>query len=588
VAKTPEVMSDRNSYNLRQKLELLRSQLENERVTFLPQWRDLADFILPRRSRFFVTDTNKGDRRNLKILDSTATMAARTMRAGMMSGVTSPARPWFKLSLADPELAEQSDVKRWLDYVSNRMGTSFLRSNLYNVLPTVYGDLGNFGTGCMLIEEDFDGDIMRCYPFPIGSYMISQNEKLKVDTFYREFRMTVRQVVAKFGMMPDGKIDWSKFSQHVKNMYDQNLLEAWVDVAHCIMPNADYDARKPLSKFKKFISIYYERGQLGSGTVYLTDIDNNVYLSIKGYDYFPVLAPRWEVTGEDVYGTDCPGMVALGDVKQLQTGEKRALQAIEKMINPPMTGPTSLRNSKASILPGDITYVDNRDGQSGFRAAHEINFNLQALEVKQEQVRSRIQRAFFEDLFLMLAQSDRRQITAREIEERHEEKLLALGPVLEQLNQDLLDPLIDIAFDFHVRQGLIPPPPEALQGMELKVEYISIMAQAQKLVGIGAVERFAGFVGQMAQFNPDVMDKLDMDQAIDVYGDITSVPVSIIRTDEAVAEIRATRAQAAQQQKQMEMMSQGASAARDLSQAKLTDDSALSALLSGPEAGAIV
>lgn len=588
MAKSPEVMSDRNSYNLRQKLEILRSQLENERVTFLPQWRDLADFILPRRPRFFISDVNKGDRRNLKILDTTATMSARTMRAGMMSGVTSPARPWFRLTLSDPELSEKGDVKRWLDQVTRRMQTSFLRSNLYNVLPVVYGDLGNFGTGCMFMEEDFDGDVMRFYPFPIGSYMISQNEKLKVDTFYREFRMTVRQVVSKFGRQPDGSIDWSKFSQHVKNQYDQNQLEAWVDVAHCIMPNADYDARKPLSKYKKYVSVYYERGMLGSGTIYLTDMDNNVYLSIKGYDYFPVLAPRWEVTGEDVYGTDCPGMVALGDVKQLQTGEKRSLQAIEKMINPPMTGPTTLKNQKASILPGDITYVDVREGQQGFRAVHEVNFNLQALEMKQEQVRSRIQRAFFEDLFLMLAQSDRRQITAREIEERHEEKLLALGPVLEQLNQDLLDPLIDMAFDMHIRQGLIPPPPDELQGMDLKVEYISIMAQAQKLVGVGAVERFTGFVGQIAQVNPEVLDKIDSDQIIDVYGDITSVPSSIIRTDEAVAEIRAARAQQQQQQQQMAMMREGAGAAKDLSQAKLTDDSALSALLTTPEAGGIV
>lgn len=573
------------SYDLRQKLEILRGQMENERVTFLPQWRDLADYILPRRPRFFISDVNKGDRRNTKILDTTPTMSARTLRAGMMSGITSPARPWFRLTVADPSLAEQGDVKRWLHYVSDRMTTSFLRSNLYNVLPIIYGDLGVFGTGCLYVEEDFDGDVMRFYPFPIGSYMISQNEKLKVDTFMRDFRMTVRQLIAKFGRVPGQKdIDWSKFSQHVRNQYDQGNLEAWVDVCHCVLPNADYNHDAPLSESKKFLSVYYER----SMSAQITDSDNDKYLSIKGYDLFPILAPRWEITGEDVYGTDCPGMVAVGDIKQLQTGEKRALQAIEKMINPPMTGPTSLRQQKASILPGDITYVDARDGQSGFRAAHEINFNLQALEIKQEQVRNRIQKAFFEDLFLMLANSDRRQITAREIEERHEEKLLALGPVLEQLNQDLLDPLIDIAFEMHIRQGLIPPPPDALQGMDMKVEYISIMAQAQKMVGVGAVERFAGFVGNIGQVTPDVFDKVNMDQMIDVYGDITSVHPSIIRTDEEVSEIRSQRNQAAMQQQQMEQIKSGASAVKDLSQSKITDDSALGALLSNPKAGAIV
>ena len=150
----------------------------------------------------------------------------------------------------------------------------------------------------------------------------------------------------------------------------------------------------------------------------------------------------------------------------------------------------------------------------------------------------------------------------------------------------MLDPLIDIAFEIHVRQNLIPPPPEALQGEELKVEYISIMAQAQKLVGIGGVERFTGFVGQMAAVNPEVLDKIDVDQIVDVYGDMTSVPPSIIRTDEMVAEIRAGRQQQQQAMQQAEMLKTGASAAKDLSQAKLDEDSALDALLTSQGQGA--
>jgi hypothetical protein len=564
--------------NKRTKLELLRSQLENERASFLSHWRDLNDFVSPTRARFSVTDANQGGRKNQKIIDSTATLAARTCRSGMMSGVTSPARPWFRLTTPDPDLAENGKVKEWLHIVQNRMTTSFLKSNLYNVLPIVYNDMAVFGTSAMLIEEDFTGEVMRFYPFPIGSYMIANNEKLKVDVFYRDFRMTVRQIIQKFGSKtPDGKPDWSVFSTHVKNLHDQGSLEAWIDIAHVIMPNPDYKEGSDLSKFKKYMSCYYERGILGSSANYM-NIEPDKYLRESGYDYFPVLAPRWEVTGEDVYGTSCPAMEALGDIKQLQLGEKRVMQAVEKMINPPMTGPTTLRNSKASILPADITYVDVREGMQGFRAAHEVNFRIQEMEMKQDQVRNRIQRAFYEDLFLMLASSDRRQITAREIEERHEEKLLALGPVLEQLNQDLLDPLIDIAFDMHVRQGLIPPPPEELQGVELKIEYVSVMAQAQKLVGIGAVERFTGYVGQLAAIDPTVLDKFDADQAVDVYGDITSVPPALIRTDEDVQTMRDARAQQQAQQQQMAMMPQLAKTAKDLSQAKIEEENALGAL----------
>ncbi len=572
----------------RQRLELLRSQLEQDRATFIPTWRDLGDYILPRRPRFFVSDANKGDRRNQKIIDSTATLAARTLRSGMMSGVTSPARPWFRLTTPDPGLAEFGPVKDWLYTVEQRMSTAFLRSNLYNVLPIIYGDIGVFATGAMFIEEDLETGI-RCYPFPVGSYMISNNNRLKVDVFFRDFRMTVRQLVAQFGQVDEkGRPNWESFSDHVKRAWDRGEYETWIDVCHVIKPNDEYNPKMLLAKHKKYSSCYFERGSSGISGSYLAGGDGNRYLRESGYDYFPVLCPRWEVTGEDVYGTSCPGLDALGDIKQLQLGEKREMQAIEKMINPPMVGPTSLKNQKASILPADITYTDIREGQQGFRPAHEINPRISELEGKQAQVRDRVRRAFYEDLFLMLANTNRREITAREIDERHEEKLLALGPVLEQLNQDLLDPLIDNGFDMLMKQDNLPPPPEELQGIGLKVEYISIMAQAQKLIGIAGIERFAGFVGQVGAAAPSALDKVDTDQLIDVYSDMTSIPPGIVRTDEAVEALRAQRAKAADAQNRMQMMQQGAGAARDLSQTDMEGDNALTRLIDQAKAGQLI
>lgn len=494
----------------------------------------------------------------------------------MMGGITSPARPWFRLNTQDQDLAEIGSVKLWLHGVTQRMSSVFLKSNLYNALPITYGDIGVFGTHALGVEEDFE-DVVRFMPFPLGSYYLANSQKGKVEVFLREFRMTVRQLVDRFGKVPgENKIDWEPFSNEVKNYYDNNMLETWVDVTHVIRPNPDWDPNKLDSK--KFESCYYESGTSeGHARNYLDEYYDK-FLSQKGYDIFPVLCPRWETTGEDVYGTECPGMQSLGDIRQLQVQEKRIAQAIEKMVNPPMVGPSALRNQKASILPGDITYLDTREGLQGFRPAHEINFRIGEAEAKQQQIRQRISRAFYEDLFLMLANSDRRDITAREIEERHEEKLLALGPVLEQLNQDLLDPLIDITFDIMLRQGKIPPAPEELQGLPLKVEYTSVMAQAQKLVGLGSLERFAGFVGQMAQFKPDVLDKIDVDQVVDEYGDIVSVPPTVIRSDEAVAEIRMQRNKQQQMQQMAELAKQGAATAKDLSQASVEGDTMLSRL----------
>jgi len=431
------------------------------------------------------------------------------------------------------------------------------------------------------MDEDFD-EVIRFTCFPVGSYMIANDAKLRVRVFMREFQMTVRQLLDKFAIKDNkGKIsNWGNFSDNVRSAYFSNSMETRIDVTHAITPNSDYRPNSPLSKNKKFSSCYYESGSSVTP-------GGEEFLREKGYDYFPVLSPRWEVTGEDVYGTNCPGMESLGDVKQLQLGEKRSAQAIEKMINPPMVGSTALRNANASILPGDITYVDERNGMQGFRPAHEIRFDINALESKQQQIRQRISRAYFEDLFLMLANSDRRQITATEVAERKEEKLLALGPVLEQVNQDLLDPLIDNTFTVMNKQGLIPEAPEEIEGQDLKVEYVSIMAQAQKLAGIGSVERFIGFAGNLAAQDPRVGKKLNLSEAVDVYADLTGVPVKLVRTNEEVEEMEAQEQAAAQRQAQIEQSQAMISGAKELSQTNIGEGNALNELIQRSEAGSL-
>lgn len=565
--------------SLRSNILKLKVQLDSDRSSFISHWRDLSDFILPRRPQFNLSDGNRGDRRSQKIIDSTATIAARTQRAGMMGGITSPARPWFQLTTNDPELAEFGRVKEWLHDTTRRMETVLLRSNLYKCLPVVYGDIGVFGTSVLFAEEDFE-NVVRFYNLPIGSYWISAGQTGTVNTLLREFRLTVKQVVEKFGMTRGAsEIDWSRISPEVKGKWVSGQKEEWVNILHIVCPNDDYDPNRLESKFKRIKSAYVE-----------VATDTEIALREEGYNLFPVMAPRWEVSGNDVYGTDCPGMVALGDIKALQVMQKRKSQAIEKMVNPPMVGPTALKNVKASILPSDITYVDEREGIKGFRPAHEVNLNLSYLTADISEHQERINRAFYADLFLMLSLSDRRDMTAREVEARHEEKLLVLGPVLEQLNQDLLDPLIDNTFDIMLRQGLIPPPPEEVQGEKLKVQYVSIMAQAQKLSGISSIERFASSVTRMASEtqNPALLDKVDMDQLIDEYGSILSVPPRVIRTDEAVEQIRESRAEQQKAQVQSEDAMRTASAVKSLSETDINKDSALREMLARSRAGDLV
>jgi hypothetical protein len=566
----------------RRELELQLAELKRERTTFESHWRDMSDFMSPRGARFLITDNNKGDRlQNQKIIDNSAGMGARTLSAGMMGGVTSPAREWFRLALSNPEFAQSQAVKEWLDDLTRRMSTMFLQSNVYKTLPKTYKGLAIFGTSSLFVEEDFE-KVMRTHQLPIGAYWVSNNEAGIIDVFMREFRMTVRQIVEKFGRTrPGGPIDWSNISVAVRNHWETaKHKEAWVDVIHVVVPNPEFDPEKLGPEFKKYASVYWEKGTTNDMT-----LDGDKFLRESGYDHFPVLVVRWEVGAEDIYGTDCPGMTALGDVKQLQHGEKRGMQAVDKHVNPSLKAPMSLKTAKVSLLPGDVTYVDELEGRKGLTPIHTVEPRIDTLEKKQDQVRKRISRAFFEDLFLLLALSDRREMTAREVEEKHEEKLLILGPVLEQLNQDLLDPLIEIAFELMQRQGLIPPAPPEIQGQQIKVEYVSVMAQAQKLAGLAAVERFVGFVAQVAQYAPDVLDKIDTDQLVDTYADIVGVPAKLLHSSEEVQAIREARAQAQAQAEAAATAAQGAETAKNLSQADVGGQNALRQLIEAAQAG---
>jgi hypothetical protein len=560
----------------KQRQAVLISQLDTERSSFLSHWDEIAQFIKPRRVRKGVHENNKGTKAYQKIVDSTATQALRTLSSGMMSGVTSPARPWFRLTTPDAEMNEQHDVREWLDLVTQRMRTAFLKSNLYQALPTYYSDLGGFSTACMAMMED-DEQVFRFYTYPLGSFWIGNDEKLRVRTFAREFRLSVRQTVERFGKMSEHGVldagDERVFSDRVRQAWRDGKFEDHVDIVHIITPNHDHNREKLESKYKRFASCYWEKG----------DNNNDRFLRESGFDEFPILASRWEVSGEDVYGTDGPGMMALGDVKQLQLGEKRGLQGLEKLVNPPMQAPSGMKTVRTSLLPGDITYVNSSNGD-GMKPIHEVKLALQDLEYKQVQVRSRINRCFFADLFLMLSDNpdlDAAGRTATEIQERHEEKLLALGPVLEQLNQDLLDPLIERAFNIMLRRGMIPEPPEVLRGQPLKVEYISIMAQAQKLVGLSGLERFAQNIIAVAGVDPTVLDKVDRDELIDQFADSLGVPTKIIIADEVVQQIRAARAAESKKAQDAAIMAENAKTAQTLAATDTTKRSALSDLMAG-------
>ena len=544
----------------KKRLEALRS----ERSTFIPLYRELSDYHLAHRGRFLTSDRNKGHKRNTKQINNTSRMASRTLSSGMMSGITSPARPWFRLSSGDKELDDFNTVKQWLFQVQTIMYKVFAASNLYNSLHVVYSELGVFGTGALGVYQDFE-NVIWCRPYTVGSYMLGLNGKNITDTFYREYELSVGQCVKQFG--------FDNCSQQVQQQWKRGNTEAWIKIVHIVEPNDDRDQQSPLASDKPFRSVYFEDSSPKRG-------DKDLFLKQSGFDMFPIMTPRWDVTAEDVYATDCPGITALGDTKALQHGEKKLYQAVDKVGNPPLQGDIGLKGKvNNGVLKGSqiLWTAKNSEGLKSIYA----NFrpDLNALVKVNQDAEDRIKRAFYEDLFLMLANSDRRQITAREVAEKHEEKLLMLGPVLERLHTELLDPLIDRTFDILQINGVLPPPPEELSGKELGVTYVSVLAQAQRLVNTGAIDRIAEFAGNLSGIWPGARHKINAEQAVDEYSNALGVDPAIINSDEEVEALNAQDAAAAQAKQQAESAAAAVAMGKDASDIKIEDDNAVGAVM---------
>ena len=544
--------------------------LKSERSSFIPLYRELSDYHLAHRGRFLVTDRNKGHKRNTKQINNTSRLAVRTLASGMMSGITSPARPWFMLSSGDNNLDEMAEVKTWLHDVQTLMYRVFSQSNLYNSLHTLYAELGVFGTAAMAINRDFD-KIIHCKPFTVGSYCLATNGKGQVDTFAREYEMTVAQIVGEFGE--------ENCSQNILQLWRSGNSEAPIVVVHFVEPNDNRDGNSPLAKHKTFRSVYFENGNVtGTNSTQASLDSNSKFLAETGFDEFPIVAPRWDVTCEDVYATDCPAITCLGDVKALQLAEKRKYQAIDKLVSPPLQGGTNLRNKIQgnTLAANEIVWVDSLE--QGLQSIYGSGYNPRIDVIKTEinDVENRISRSMYEDLFLMLANSDRKQITAREVAEKHEEKLLMLGPVLERLHTELLDPLINRTFNILQEAGVLPEPPEVLMERDLEIEYVSVLAQAQRLVATGAIERLAGFAGELANVWPEARHKVNAAQMVDDFGHALGVNPKLVRSDDETQEMVAAEQEAAAQRQAQEQAVQMAESAKTASQTSMEGDTVLS------------
>lgn len=517
--------------------------LKQDRSGWEPLWKDLRDYILPDMGVFTGEDVHQGGKRYQRLFDAESANCTDILAAGLLGGVSSPSRPWLRLTTMDADLDQTPEVKQWLSDVQDIMLMQLAKSEVYNALHRSYLELPVFGTACSIVQRHPE-KVVDLMNLTIGEYWLADDPYGRVDTMYRRLTMTAKQMAQRFGM--------DALPETVRSVLRENPFQRF-DVVHAIEPRVDRDIMKHDGINKPWASVYF------------LENDPSRALSVGGFDDFPVLCPRWITTAGTVYGRG-PGAKALSASKALQRLQMRLGILADYLSDPPVQYPSNMRGQLQSFKPGGRIAVEPNETEV-MRTAWEVRADptvLQALiQMRKEEIRS----YFYVNIFQMIAATQNGERTATEVAALEQEKVMMLGPVLERLHTELLDPLITNCFNFMVEKDLIPAPPEDLKGKQINVEYISVLAEQQKASAVNGIIRTVQQIGMIGQIKPEALDKLDADQTIDLLADMNSVPPSMIVAGNKVAVIRNQRAQQEQQAMAQQQGLAAAQGLKDLAQA---------------------
>ncbi len=494
--------------------------LKEERRSWDEHYKDLARHILPWSAQFLEDGelTNDGSKKADPV-DSTAREALRVLAAGMQGGLTPKSIPWFRLSIKKQEWLDYPGMRLWLQKSTQLLHDILAKSNFYHVIAQNYEELALYGTSAMYVEDDFD-TVVRFRALTVGEYYISNNWHGKVDTLFRVFDMSARNIVAEFG--------WDRVSDRVRNLY-REAPDSYVRLVHAVLPRQAANFSSPWPCHMPFASYTFEH-----------DVpDDGQLLRESGYKHFPYLVATWATVGNNVYGYS-PGMDALPDVKQLKIMQEEKADIVRKISNPPMIAPPELKGHYLSTASGEVSFADARSGQA-FIPVLKYDYNVSSLIPAITELQNSVKKAFFNELFRMFTGEGVQGITATEVLERRQERLSQIGPVLERLQSAIFAPLIDLLLHRCESVGILPKKPFDFDCVCMHVDYTSTICQSQRMAGLGAISQLANFAGEIAKINPEILDKFDTDKVLDEYATMLGVPLNILRSDVDVSTLRKER-----------------------------------------------
>ena len=520
------------------------------RYSFLQHWVLISEYIDPRRSLWLSQGgvdqpvpnaMVRGLPINQAIVDPTATYARDICAAGLKEGLMSSSRPWFKFKPGIRDFDLERNGQLWYEEVEDRVYTVLAESNFYDIATQMFRDLVTFATSPMLIYED-DEDIIRCHCPVVGEYFLQVGPSFRPEGFSRLYVLTVSQLVEEFGL--------ENCPSDVQVLWEQkgSGLEREFIVAHAIEPNF------PIQRFGDRNEVGVVPGGFTFREAYwLWGRASDRPLSKRGFKDLPFIAPRWAVNGNDPYGTSSPGMIALGDVMQLQQETRRKAELLEKVVRPPLNAPIEMKNQPSSMLPGHLNY--STDPSKGIQPIIKIDpQGLPGISEDLKLIQARIEAGFYKPLFLMISADDKTNRTAYEIAARKQEQITVLGPVVDRFQNEGASLAIKRVLSIMARKRLLPPMPPSLVGVPMKIEFIGMLYLAQRAVKTASTERFVQLVEKTAGVYPEAVDVVNWDEMLIDYADDLSVTHKAVNDKDAIAKLRAARAQQKQQAQQAQAM----------------------------------
>lgn len=561
-------------------LEHLRIQAkQNFENSVKEAWIQCGKWALPNRIQW-LNNEEFGKRNNQHIVDTTHIIALRSYVAGFLEGNTSASRYWARIMHADPEVNKFRPAKEYLDIYTRRIFTNLGNTNFYHAAGMAYYELGAFGTSAYYIDEIKNSFFF--HNLEPGSYYVMNDPFGTANILVREFELTVKALVEKYGSKKDGKWDWSNFSSQVKKMYEDGNYTFKVGVCHIVLPNEHFDPNSaPVGSNRQWASITYEIGNIKGGQYYQDAQESGIsaiptmgadtpFLKVKYYKRKPFIVPRGDSGGNFEYGLKSPTLDALGTIKSLN---KKAIGkdiALDQMLKPTLQGPASLKKSYITNAPNAFIPLDALTmQQGGLKAVNQINPAVATLNADVSDLRDQVNKIYYADYLLYLTRNPKTR-TAREVDAVVQEQQLIIGPNLQSLNWSHNNPVLDFVMDWTLHEDpFMPPPPEVLEGEFLRTEMVSVFAQAQKAADLPVVDRYMQMIMNVAQLDPSVLQKANLDKLADIYEDRLYLPPGLNRDQAEVdAERKQQEAMAQRKQAMTESIPAIARAAKDMASAK--------------------